>query len=226
MTGGALQVLGFAGGGTGLPQYATYHGNGAHYLRMSNSNFGSFDEDLFAVSVWVNRLAASVNRTFFLIEDSGGASVSLGINASNKVEFNGYTSSGTSAFSLSTGSSYASTSSWFHIYARRQAGADTEIYVNGVEDTVVTVDSTDSVRTPSGNFVTWNCNGYLYQGAFISGAAPAVSSVYSAGKKSLAGLSGLHSMLDVAGGDVTSDFVRGARWTNTTAVTASTSIPS
>lgn len=225
MTGGVLFGMGFMGG-SGLPTRSTYHGNGAHYLSMTSANFGAFDEEIFAISVWVKKSVTGSSRDIFRMDDAGGLALVLNSTSIDNFEFRGVTSGGTTAFYLTTTAGYASTSSWYHVYARRQTGADTEIYVNGVEDTLVYVDSSNPIITPTGGTTVWNANGNLFQGAFISGSAPAVSAVYDAGKKSLAGVTGLHSMLDVQGGDVTTDFVRGSRWTNVTAVTASTTVPS
>lgn len=71
-------------------------------------------------------------------------------------------------------------------------------------------------------------NGLLYSAAVFSNYLPSTSEIFdgSSGKvKNMAGITGLHSLLDTRNGIVTSDFVLAADWTNNNGVVASFGLP-
>lgn len=225
MTGGALQVLGFGGGG--LPERSLSF-SGSQYLEMSGADFGStpFNESSFGLSTWVKR--TSLTGQLIQATNSNPADT-LYFRVVNTVDgpcIEFYGNSGLSQVFDRISASTISTS-WAHVYATFSSGVP-RIYINGSEVSYSTSAYTGAAPGAfTGSVLIGNgLTGLLYQPTFFSGTLPDVSSLYASGKpKDVSGLAGLYSTLDCAGGVVTHDARLSAAWTNVGVVTTSTDTP-
>ena len=161
----------------------------------------------------------------------------LGFDSSDHLFFNSYRFSGASDAEYVTTDSYTSTSDWYHILVHFDGSDEVRLWINGSRITsfststppFATLNNSDR-RITIGALQSFSFlapfDGLIYQMAFFSGSFPSISSLYDSGHpKDIRGVSGLYSLLDVAGGDVTSDYVLSANWTNNNTVTASSTIP-
>lgn len=209
-------------------------------LSMADADFGAFDRAKFALSLWVKRASTGGIKSLYAVGISAGDSA-FGLHfATDTLRVVAYSDGTNVSGELVTTATYTSTAAYYHILvhydsANATAGDRMRLWVDGAEVTSFTTDTnpseavfniTGSVRIGRYASTAQDYDGLIYQLAFFSGALPAIGDVYDAGSpKDVTGISGLHSYVDCAGGDVTTDGVLAAAWTNTGTVTASTDIP-
>jgi hypothetical protein len=234
-------------GGAGYPtQSLDFEASSSQSLSMARNDFGGFDLEKFAVSVWFRLESVDDERPIFSQARGGAgqtAPVVLGVRGGGRINFAASSSSGTGL--LLTTATY-STATWHHLLAHYDSGNATtgdrmRLWVNGSEVTAFDSDSvpTDPIKAengalqwgagtyeaPDGSVVNY-FDGLLYQPLFFSGALPSASLLYNSGRPTeVRSLPGLFSFPDLAGGSVTSDYVLATDWTNNNGVTASATVP-
>ncbi len=207
-------------------------------LDMSAANFGVFDYDKTAYSVWVKRDTIGSNTIF----NTGGWKTS-------KTNFRLYytgtflrlisnNSAGVTDGTLVTHGDHTDTD-WHHIMVHIDAlnatpGDRMRMWFDGSEITSFAIDTNPSgSRRVSDGTIYLGCtsfaggffDGNIYQSALFSGYLPDISEVYNAGSpKDVSGVTGIYSLLD-ADASVTADAVRAADWTDVNTVTLSTDVP-
>jgi hypothetical protein len=214
----------------------------SQWLTMSDANFGAYDRAKWAYSGWVTRASISTQQTIYAQYDSAGnRAFQIYFDPDNTLRILCSEDGTYGAGNLATTATYTTTGTYMHILfwydsANGTSGDRMRLWVNGAEITAFGVDTapTGAVFNSTG-VVTVGAqtsggaspyNGLIYQASFFSGTLPAIGTVYNAGAAvSLTGATGLWSTLDVAGGDVTSDEVLAAAWTNNNAAIASSTIP-
>lgn len=215
----------------------------AQYVSISDANWGSYDRNKFAISFWIKR--ESIGITSFVCakgtgNTSGTREFRIGFLNTNKLQITVDCSDGSSATLLTT-ATYASTSDWIHVLfwfdaANGTSGDRMRLWVDGTEVTAFDTDTAPNagLATIGGdtrvgaNISTNYFDGLVYQWAFFSGSLPAVTDLRDAstGKpKSVIGLPGLKSVLDVEGDVVTHDGKLASAWTNNNTAVASATIP-
>lgn len=236
--------LGVLGSGVArFPLKSLDGGSSGKYLTMSDSDFGAFNKAKFAVSVWIKiTTAATDNKIIGQFPSSGASNLGFYIirsGTTGKVSFV-YSENGTSDKGLTTTQTITSTGVWHHIAvffdsAQGSASDRVKIYLNGSLATLTgslpTAQINDSTL-PIGwginesNNTNGVMNGFYYQPAFFSGSIPLINELVAGGQpQDIRLLTGLYSLLDVAAGDVTSDYVLSANWTNNGTVAAGTDTP-
>lgn len=221
----------------GLTRSIDFESGSSQKLTISDSNFGSYDRAKWAVSMWIKR--ESINAAMGLCDQfNTDPAFVISFTSDDKIDVATYTTSGTLDGNIRTTQEYTSTSAWYHILfhydsANGTAGNRMRLWVDGSEVTVFNIDinptvavfdSTDGLSIGHTNGTYYD--GLIYQWAFYSSVLPSVGSLYNAGSPvDIRGSSGLYSLLDVAGGDVTSDYILAANWTNVNTTIASTTIP-
>lgn len=215
----------------------------SQYLSMSDANFGAYDRAKWAISTWVKRASTGATMGIMNQLSAGGGqrAFQLIFTGANKINIATYVDGTVVDGELITTATYTNTSAYYHILfwydsANATAGDRMRLWVNGVEVTLFDTDtnptaaifnSTTDVGVGDSQSSGGSPNdGLIFQNAFFSGYLPTVSQVYNAGSPlPVTNITGLWSVLDVAGGDVTSDGVLVAAWTNNNGATASSTIP-
>lgn len=238
-------LIGAAGQVQGTPpEFAIdFESSSSQSVSISNANLGSFNRSLFSVSWWYKR--ESIDAAMSMYSKGAGANLEFQIKffASNKIDFICRTA-GTPQFPrLTTTATFTDTSSYHHLYAiYDEANATTGdrmiLIHDGSEITVFDTDTfpNDPVQSASGNAIVGAqddsssyFDGLIYQAALFDGskgALPSINDLYDSGSPlPVTGIASLHSLLDVAGGDVTSDPIIGLNWNATNAPTSSATIP-
>ena len=219
---------------SGLPtQSLDMESSNTQYMSMSNSDFGSYDVSQFSISTWIyaesltSQIVAMFKNSEFLLTIGIDGSINFSIGAG-----------GTDFGRLITNASEITTGSFFYITANFDFSESStnrlRLYKNGTEIT-----SFSSEEVPTTQFSTtgnearvgfgnsaapWD--GLLYQHSFFSGANANPTTIYNSGTPiDIKDETGLYSMLNVAGGDVTNDLLLTAAWTNNNGVTASGTTP-
>ncbi len=211
---------------------------------MTKANFGGFDREKFAFSVWVKR-STTGTQALFDIEDSGFSNRVLNIqfNASGQIIYR-VSNNGSNYLSgqLTTTPTYTSTTNWYHFLFHYDSANSTStdrmrMWVDGTEVTSFDTDTepSSSVYNAAGtaNVILGSragndyFNGLMYQAAFFSGNLPTISQVYNVGAAlDVKGISGLWSLLHTMDtGNLEDDHVITTDWTNNNTVTKSTTIP-
>lgn len=230
--------------GASVPsQSIDFERSSTQYLSISDSDFGAYNRAKFAVSVWLKRESTGTTQNIF--QHSRVTNIDpfiLSFLSNNHLEISTSISDLDPADGLlNPTATYTSTANWYHILfhydsANATPGDRMRLWVDGSEVTVFDTDtnptaqiwdSSASLKVGASNSGGNTFDGLIYQLAFFSGSLPAIGSVYNAGSPmNITGLTGLWSVLDVAAGDVTSDGVLSANWTNNNTAVASSTIPS
>lgn len=220
-----------------------FESSSSQQLRMISTNFGSYNRAKWAISVWVNRESLSGSNTPTIMTkgtNTANTEFLLQFTAADTLRIVTYkdTSSTPDGEKITTAS--YTTATWYHILihfdsANGTASQRLRMWVNGSEiasfgvnanPTAQVQTNTAQARVGQYNGADAYFDGLIYQLSFFSGTLPSISDVYNAGvPKSVIGLPGLYSTLDVAGGDVTHDGVLATNWTNINSVVSSTTIP-
>ena len=212
-------------------------------LAMIDGDFGAFDRAKFAIFGTVRRSSTtgSGNHTIMCQQALAGGDVSFILRFNNdRMDFLVSTDGTTVHGRLLTTATFTSTTSpvSFMVHydsANATAGDRMRMWTaNGfaalVEQTSFTTDtnpttairnSTAAVRIGGDGPSTADFDGDIWRLSFVSGSLPAVTDIETSGTPiDASGITGLWSLLDVAGGVVTHDAVLATAWTNTNAVTA------
>jgi hypothetical protein len=229
-----------------LPQYSfDFEGSSSQYMSMSDANFGAFNRQKFAVSAWIKRESGSGGSNIHWFGQNaaaGNRSVNIMFNSSDAITIDIYSDGTTIVGKLVTTATYTDTTSWHHYYfvydsTQATGGNRMRLWVDGSEVTSFSTDTNPSLNQSMFDSTADMCwgqgrtgagttDGLMYQPTFFSGSYPSISSLYNAGSPmDVAGLSGLYSTLDISGGDLTSDAVLSANWTNNNTVVSSSTIP-
>lgn len=236
-------ILNTPQGSSGVPTQSISLVNASNqFMSMSDANFGVYNKAKFAVSTWIKKTTAS-GLAFGIMCQMGAAgqrAFTISINASDKINIRTYVDGTNIDGELLTTATYTATT-YYHILfwydsANATAGDRMRLWVNGVEVTAFDVDtnpsaaifdSTSNVAVGASSSAGASAaDGLIYQHTFVSGSLPTIGQVYNAGAPlSITGLTGLFSVLDVAGGAVTHDGVLATAWTNNNTATASSTIP-
>ncbi len=234
----------FSSAGAALPTNSIdFEFSSSQYLTISDANFGAYDRAKWAISLWYKRESTGGQQLYSHQDNGSGRAFDLRFNGSSQLEFRSWADGATADGRLLTTATYTDTTSWHHILcwfdsANGTSGDRMRIWHDGAEVTVFSADSaptaqvfntTVSVYVAALNNAGSPANEYdgkIYQAAFFSGALPAIGTLYSAGSPlNVSGLSGLWSVLDVAGGVVTHDGVLASSWTNNNTAVSSADIP-
>ena len=211
----------------------------SEYLSMSDADYGVFDYDKYAYSVYYKR--ASIPTSFPTIIRIGGATGSffMRFESSRRIDIASYNSAGSLDGRLVTTATYTDTTNWHHILvyidsANATAGDRMRLWHDGVEVTAFDADTNPSgaretpvggITIGYGNLSSQYFDGKLYQPTFFSGSLPSIGDVYDGGSpKDVSGLTEAYSLLD-PDTSVTSDSILSADWTDNNTVTLSTDIP-
>lgn len=235
-------LIGFGvGGGDAIfpTQSIDFEASSSQRLQISNTDWGTLNRSKCAWSFWLKpetatsgdfcsksgttdyewRFALSGSKVNVLFLKSGGTSNGSGISTNT----------------LSAGT-------WAHVmihfdYANATSSERFKMWINGAAETIAsysapsaalqtTTEPVNIASRESGGSDFYD--GLLYQVAFFSNYLPSISEIYNTvtnKPKDIRTVTGLHSLLDVAGGSVVSDYVLSADWTNTNTATASSDIP-
>lgn len=234
-----------------VPEYSLdFERDNGSYLSMSDADFGSFDRAKFAISarIYVESLPFYIFAKGSTVTTLNG--FSLHVTSAGNLEFITFASGGLEGRLRKD--AVISTGQWYHIMAHYDsanatAGDRMKMWLAGSEITSFDVDTNPSnpVGSESDNINVGRntddssglSDGLLYQPAIFSGVLPTIDQVYhpsTGAPRNVKLISGIKSMLDVAGGDVTNDALLGvqsppASWTNNAtgspAVQASVIIP-
>jgi hypothetical protein len=227
----------------GLPKYSLdFENSGNSQLRMPVADFGTVDRAKAGFSVWYKRESTGVMSVACL--GNGGSphqgSWNIYFDNSNRIACWALRDQSTTGGELITSAAFTDTSSFHHLYVTWDVAAASSdrmrMWHDGAEITSFFRDTVPSVafKALSGQCGVGDTgatgtrfDGLLYQAAFFSGTLPTITDLYDAGHpKDVSDLSGLISLLDCAGGIVTSDKVLSANWTPGTGTpTASLTIP-
>lgn len=206
---------------------------------LTRNGLGSYNRAKWAWQGWIKRESTG-EMAIFSHYAVGIDALHIGFDSSNRLSYyvseDGFLQAGT----LLTTATYTDTSAFHHILihydsANATSGDRMRIWFDGVEVTVFTTDTAPTAAIYSSSATVrvgfrsgaQYFDGLIYQSAFFSGYLPGIAEVYNAGlPKSVIAISGLWSVLDVEGEQVTHDGVLGASaWTNNNTVSASTTIP-
>jgi len=219
-----------------------YKTSASQYLSMTDANFGEYDKAKFAISAWVKRASTVTGfRQGIYTQMGSGANDAFELFFENPGELTFNTTGG--GGQLSTTAVYNDTANYHHFLAHYDSANTTpndrmRLWYDGTEITTFTArlnpsaavnNSTSPIIVGAGSngLSSW-FDGLMYQVAFFSGSLPAVSVLRSTitGKPlNITGVAGLWSLLDVASGAVTSDYVLAANWSNNNGVLASGDAP-
>lgn len=224
-----------------LPAYSLDGTGGTKYLSMTGANFGTaFNRKKLAFSAWVyTQLSPPAGTTSIFQAATTVATGALRVQYLTNGKIRGQLSF-TGAGSISYDSAVdISDNAWHHIYLKVDTTQATDservkLYIDGVssyggsswpnldDDTVGGGTQDANIGGDGGNDLT----ALVYQAAFFENNLPGIGDLYNAGNpKSVVGLSGLYSYLDVANGTVESDGVIATDWTNNGSVVSSLNIP-
>jgi len=232
-----LGVLGSLSKGGALPLNSILLSTASsQYLSMSSANFGAYNFAKFTISTWIKITSfPGSSMGIFSHETSGSPRNIVYLTTSGKLAWDTFDSA-TYRNTLTTAT--LSAGSYIHLMfqydsANATAGNRKRVWINGTEISSFDLDDipTSAITTPTSNvsvgFVSGisTFNGNIYQMALISGNLPNISEVYSSGKKDIAAVTGIQSMLDVKGGVVTTDYALATVWTNNGGATSSGVIP-
>lgn len=222
-------------------QSIDFEASSSQYLSMSDANFGAYNLAKFGISVWL-RVESFGSSTYIVgQQDVGGRAFRFGFDSSARLDFAG-SQNGSAFVSFLTTTATYSTATWYHVVlwydsANATSGDRLRLWVNGVEITSFTADTaptaalfntaddfTWGVTFPSG--ASGHFDGLMYQAAVFSGTLPVAATIYNSGVPiDITGMTGLYSVLDVAGGSVTHDGVLASAWTNNNTAVASSTVP-
>jgi hypothetical protein len=212
-------------------------------LAITDGDFGAFDRAKFAIFGTIRRSSTtgSGSHTIMCQQALAGGDVSFILRFNNdRLDFLVSTDGTTVHGRLLTTATFTSTTSpvSFMVHydsANATAGDRMRMWTaNGfaalVEQTSFTTDtnpttsirnSTAAVRVGGDGPSAADFDGDVWRLSFVSGSLPAVTDIETSGTPiDASGITGLWSLLDVAGGVVTHDAVLATAWTNTNAVTA------
>lgn len=206
---------------------------------MSDADFGVYDRAKFAVSFWY-KLESTGTTRFPIAHGAGAANMAFEIrfSSADKIQIQTQTAASTPDGNLVTTATYTDTASFHHFLfhfdsANATAGDRMKLWIDGAEVTSFDTDTnpTAAIYNTAGDITIGDqggalFDGLLYQFAIFSGTLPAIGTLYNAGAPmDIRLLTGLYSLLDVSGGDVTTDYVLTPNWTNVNTATASSTIP-
>lgn len=225
-----------AAGGV-LPTQSIEFNGSNNALYMSSANFDFADRNLWWIAVSINRGDLNAGDLISKWGGGGNRSFVLSFNISNQIEFAASDSSNNVLASFTTSTTFASTGVFYNLFlVYDKAGGTLNLYNNGSEVSYgsrtqpnsggATVhNGTADVGWAYPNVVDWlNC--LVYQGTFGQGTKPTLGDIYDGTElKSLVGVAGVTSLLDVAGGNVGSDAIKAVDWTLQGTPTASSTIP-
>lgn len=239
--------------GNSPPKAHDFERSSTQYLEMSDTDFGAFDREKFAISLFAKRESVSGSQMHTIMSQQafvgGGISFLFRFN-NDKLEFitsaNGLAIDGR----LLTTATYTSTTSYYHILAHFDLNNEVEtdrmkLFVDGARVSSFDVDTTqNSPPTPASavnnstatmrignNGVTASplaFDGDIFNIAFFSGKLPPpeqLRDVTTGKPKSVLGMKGLWSHLNTRADSIVNDSALAANWTNVNAVTLSTDIP-
>lgn len=231
------------GGGGGAYQSLDIEESLNSYLSMSNANFiagGDYDHAKFAIIGSFKLESTGQNYLYSKhVSSSADSEFALFIGGTDKLALSIFDGSGSATFACST---TINTGTWyafmFHVDTANATSTDRiKCWINNSSETAssYTAPTAPVVTTTAPVYIGIlnpslpnNFDGLAHKMSLVSGVLPSPSSVFSgtSGRlKDIAKLSGIHSLLDVRGGDVTSDRVLAASWTNNNGVVASTETP-
>lgn len=231
------QLSGFNVGGGGLPypyQSLNLVRASSQSLTMTNTNFGSRSRNTFAISGYI-KLASLGNNQPIISQDNGSNQLSfiVSIDSSNRLDFGVSNNGANTSFGRLVTNTTCSVNVWYQFMIHYDgnnatAGNRMRMWLNGDEQTSFATDT-----NPNGDVFNstgpYNIGGL---GDFFDGKIAALT-VYDNSLPSIAEVyytdprvvTGAKSLLDVAGGDVTSDYFLATNWTNNNGVTASMDMP-
>lgn len=217
-------------------------------LSMSGANFGTIDNEDFAVSLWFRRTSGSIANSWLFVLNNDAPNPTMQINTvynnlSNETRLsvslfrNGVTDGQLDTLQGGgSGIEYFPQDMWVHVmveYIKNRAGDDLRSYINGVEPSYSTNSQPTAAPVPIDEGPAYwgnrkqedgNAKGQIYQPAILS-PSPGISAVYDAGNPvPLIGQPGLHSLVR-GDNDVNTDSVLSAEWTNNNGVVLAPSIP-
>lgn len=212
------------------------------YLEMAAVDYGTAaDRQKLSISMWVKPEAGTPAGTITLYRIAGAGASTANIqiqylpSGSIRLQTN-FTSSGSLSLDSTTD---VSDDAWHHVYGviDTSLGVDADrmkLFIDGVSEGTHGALSLNDTTSNGGNPTALAAGAasattnpaLVYQAAFFESNVPGIGDLYNAGNpKSVVGLSGLYSNLDVAGGTVTSDGVIGTAWTNNGGLVNSSDIP-
>ena len=203
------------------------------WLEMTDANFGAYNLDKFAISIWADYDAVSGTEGLMSHGDDPTQSWSFnGDQASNGVaEFEWTTDGTTQQTATVAGDNH--TGSFNHLYTTVDtAGAGVTLYRDAVAGTPVATstlfDSSGVVNIARDQRTAGRVDGLLYQVAFFNGSFPSAAFLYNGGTpRDVRGIGGLHSLVEARTGNVLIDGKLTANWSQggTGTVTSSTTVP-
>lgn len=231
-------VIAAAGAGA-LPEYSIdMERDSSQYMSMSSANFGWSDPDTWWVALAVKfESVGSILQTFFSKYAGSGRIIQFNW-------FNGTVgcqvqdSGGSNVAIFSTTPAFVDTSGFYNFYLEfSKSGQFIRLYESGTEVSY----ALRTNPTSGGNSVhigtdavqygaldgAGTLDGLLYQATFGEGSLPGAGNVFdgSGNLVDLSSAAGVISVMNVDGGDVTTDAVNANSWTNNNACTASSTIP-
>jgi len=212
----------------------SFNAAGGDYLSMSIGNFGAYDYSKFSISIWARPTSASTVNPMVSHENATLLRNTLYFTNTGKLQWRTFDGSFRDTITTAT---IANPAAYVHILASYDASAGTglkkRIWVDGTEITSFSTNNepTGNVSAPDTILVgraegLSTFDGLLYQTAFFSGRNPDISEVYNAGKLDLQVVPDVRSIMNVAGGVVTTDTFLATAWTIAAgAPVASSTIP-
>ncbi|MCI5049404.1 MAG: cadherin repeat domain-containing protein [Rickettsiales bacterium] len=227
-------------GGSSLPSNSLYFNDSSTgYLKMSHSDFGSYNHQKFAIAGSVRNQASGTQGIIMHRRSLSTMSFEVVITTGNAIQFRSKDVNSVTAQFVGTTTAFTTgnyCAFLIHFDSANATSTDRiKAWINN------SAESSSSYTAPTGNAVTstddigigarpHNQNdllgGYIYQLTFFDGALPDPADVFdgTGGKlKDLSGLTGAKSLLDAQ--TTISDAILTTDWTNAGAVTTSTTIP-
>lgn len=214
-------------------------------VNHTDANFGDLNSKKFTISFWIKATNFNVNDVHVSSGATGaGTNIEFTVNTNSDGTVDFVVSDGSSIYQLDTSGDSLTDGVYNHIMVQWDSANATEsermnMWINGTKQT-----SFGTTAYPAQNIDMQDKGGTIYIGAerdgsvalakkiyqmtHFSDALPLITDVYDSGSpKDVTGITGMHSTLDVAGNDITSDGGTPANWTQTgTDIASTTDIPS
>lgn len=223
----------------------SYTAASSQNLFMSGANFGTLNSKKWTCHIWFKR--SSTGATQYIVHKVNGAATIQPINilfsSTDKIDIRIRDNAQTIIGRLVTTASY-NDSNWHQMIvywdtANATSADRLHLWVDGARVTSFTTNTQPSLSADmydttaadvyigSNGGVANYFNGLLYQQAFFDNALPAAASLINGTSPvNVKGISGLYSLLHTNAADaLEDDYVLSTNWTNTNAVTKSTTVP-
>jgi len=216
-------------------------------LSMSNTDFGAYDHAKLTIAGCFKLGSIGTSRVLCSQYDGVNNAFYVTMVSSNRFEIRTYVTGTTVDGHLTSNATFSDTGVFYGFMlwvdtANATAGDRLKMWIGPVGSPIPEITSflnddapTAALQSSTADVVWGNISGgsafwdgLNYYGQIYSGVNIPVTDIFDAvtGMPKYVGeISGLHSALDVAGGDVTHDAVLPTAWTNNNSATASSTIP-